>query len=127
MDGAILKESRLLWWLLGYRSLLTLFALYSILEKPFETALPAIFVLSILLLVGESVFKTLVAYEQRLLELKKEQELREKRAKAARLRAEALKRAQEESAKQFEMFDKEKQAGSDASSAPAVTKGAKAA
>lgn len=120
MDSAILKESRLIWWLLGYRSLLTLFALYSIIEKPVRMALPAIFVLGALLLVGESVYKILVAHQQRMLELQKERELRELRAEEARLRMEAFKRAQAESAKEFEVFDRDKQAEPDAPSASAA-------
>jgi len=105
---------------MGYRSLLMLFALYSIIEKPFGTALMAIFFLGGLLLIGESIYKTLIAYEQRMRALQKERELREQRAEEARLRQEALKRAQEASAKEFDVFDNDRQPASGASSTPSV-------
>lgn len=67
----------------------------------------ALLVLGGLLFMGETAYKWLLAYEQHKIYAQKERELREKRAEEARLRLEAFKRAQEESAKVFETIGRD--------------------
>lgn len=118
MEYLVLNPPRLLRYLLGYRALLALLALYSIIEKPIKSAVPALVVLGVLVLIGEGIYKNILAYEERRLALQKELELREQRAEEARLRMEAFKRAQEEAAEAFEVFDDESPSAADALPTP---------
>jgi len=84
-------ERPFLLWLVGWRALLALIALYSVLEKPFLTALMSLGVLGVLLILGEAVYRSKIHYEQEKLRRQKEKEFREQRAEEARLRFEKQK------------------------------------
>ena len=102
-----LKKKDYLFWLIGYRALLVGLALIYVVTKPFETMLFALAVLTPFWLAGEAAYKGKTAIDEQRLRAWHEQQLREQRAEEARLRLEAKKRAQEESARKFMVFENE--------------------
>lgn len=79
-------------WLVGWRALLALIALYTVLEKTFLTAFMSLGMLGVLLMLGEAAYRSKIHYEQEKLRQQKEREFRERRAEEARLRYEQQKR-----------------------------------
>ncbi len=102
-----MEKKDYLLWLIGYRALLAGLALIYVLTKPFETMLLALAVLTPFLLAGEAIYKGKTAFDEQRLRAWREQQLREQRAEEARLRLEAKKRAQDESARKFMVFENE--------------------
>ena len=78
-------------WLVGWRALLALIALYTVLEKPLLTVFMSLAVLGVLLVLGEAAYRSKIHYEQEKLRQQKEKEFRERRAEEARLRFEQQK------------------------------------
>lgn len=114
------EEHPYFWCLLIWRALLALIAIYTVEAKPFATMLLTLLVLSLLFLVGEGVYKGAIYFEEENRRAQKDRELREKRAEEARLRAAALKEAQEASARQFMVFEEGK-AGATKNTPPVAT------
>ena len=112
-----MEKKDYLFWLIGYRALLVGLALIYVVSKPFETMLFALAVLTPFWLAGEAAYKGKTAFDEQRLRAWHEQQLREQRAEEARLRLEAKKRAQEESARKFMVFENEDE------SAPVITDG----
>lgn len=102
-----MEKKDYLFWLIGYRALLAGLALLYAATKPFETMLLALSILAVLMLAGEAAYKGKTAFDEQRLRAWREQKLREQRAEEARLRIEAKKRAQDESARKFMVFENE--------------------
>lgn len=123
MADSSIEDHSYFWWLLGWRALLALVAIYTVLAKPFPAILITFAVLTVLFLTGEGIYKSVVFYEQERLRAEKDRELRERRAEDARLRFAALKQAQEESAREFMVFENEGHPAAEGSPAPPANPG----
>lgn len=109
--------------LLLWRAMLALFALYSVLEKPFGAMLMSLAILGFFVLAGELAYKYKVQLDNERRQKQLERELRERRAEEARLRLEAAqaKQSEEKQRKSFGLDDDEEEAKPSAEPRPGGT------
>lgn len=109
--------------LLVWRAVLALFALYSVLEKPFGAMLMSLATLGFFALAGELAYKYKVQLDNDRRQRQLEREIRERRAEEARLRLEAAQAEPnaEKQRKSFGLDDDEDEAKPSAEPRPGGT------
>lgn len=93
--------------LLAWRGVLVAIALYAVLEKPFWTWVITVACLGALLLLGESVYASLVYWEEERVRKEKDREFRERRAEEARQRFAAMQKVEGAGRRGFGLDDEE--------------------